>query len=187
MLNHETADTPLRRPGRRSALFAACLALGATVLGGWVFPAPAQAAIGATYHQIVNDDDRCLAVTDAALNHAAPVGVQTCSGASNELWDVQPVGNGYYFIKVRHTGMCLNVAYFGQADGSDVVQATCTDSTNEQWLPWDSGNGEFWLVARHSQKCLDRTGSDTVQWTCHKKWWAPWQQWRWADTGIPIG
>ncbi|OXM44567.1 RICIN domain-containing protein [Amycolatopsis alba] len=186
MRKHEKPNVPQRRNPRRKATLTACAALLLTVLGGWALPAQAQAAPGSTYYQIVNRDNRCLAVSGAATHHAAPVGVQTCSGASNELWDIQPIGDGYYFIKVRHTGMCLNVAYFGQADGSDIVQATCSGTTNEQWLPRDSGDGEFWLVARHSQKCLDKTGDDTTQWACHKKW-AWWQQWRWSDTGIPVG
>jgi hypothetical protein len=183
---NESMYHPLGHTGRRSALIAACLALMATVLGGWAFPEPAQAAFGTTYYQIVNRDHSCLAVTGGAVHHAAPVGVQTCTAASNELWNIQAVGDGHYFIKARHTGMCLNVAYFGHADGTDIVQATCTGTTNEQWLPWASGDDEFWLVARHSQKCLDKTGTDTVQWTCQRKW-AWWQQWHWADTGIPVG
>ena len=123
----------------------------------------------------------CLDVGGASTAHAADVGVWRCVQADNQLWRFQYVGNGFYQVRVRHTDMCLDVAYRGTGDNANVIQASCADPTlatsyNQQWRLADMG-GYMQLVARHSGKCLDKTGSgDVVQWTCgDSRWW--WQQW----------
>jgi hypothetical protein len=79
--------------------------------------------------------------------------------------------------------MCLNVAYYGQANGTPVVQAACSNGTNERWLTWPAQPGYFWLYAYHSHKCADKAADgNVVQWTCQNAWW---QKWKVADTGIP--
>jgi hypothetical protein len=174
---------------RRRPLIIAFLALLATVLGGVAFPAAAQAKATTTYYQIVNrQTDECLDVWGGATQHAANVGVATCVGADHELWYLQYAASDtsgtYYYIRVRHTGMCLNVAYYGQANGSDVVQATCSNGTNEQWRLQPTDSGFYRLIARSSGKCLDKAGNgDVVQWTCWGayEWW---QHWRFALTSI---
>jgi hypothetical protein len=159
--------------------------LAVTIAGaaGVLIPSPAQAA---SYYQVVNNQwDGCLSVQGGSTVHAAPVIVEHCDGDWHNLWareEAEKVGTvQYYYLKVRHTGMCLNVAYWGQADGDEVVQATCSNNTNEQWAFVDIKNSNYKrLVARHSEKCLDKAWSSAVvQWQCHggDEWW---QQWRLA-------
>jgi hypothetical protein len=168
----------------------ACLVLLATVISGWAFPSAAQASDEPAYYQIVNRySDECLDVWGASTQHAANVGVWRCVGADNQLWYKEFAGKfdnkDYYYIKARHTGMCLNVADFGQANGSDVVQAMCSDGTNEQWRLAPVGDTVYvQLIARHSLiKCLDKAANgDVVQWQC----WGlneTWQHWRFAYIG----
>jgi hypothetical protein len=180
MNSHDARPT---RSRRRTA--SAFLALTALVLGGLAAPTAAQASPGDHYYQIVNKSDQCLVVVGGATEHAALVGVATCTGADHEFWDFQDAGDGYVYAKVKHTGMCLNVAYRGQADPTPIVQATCSNGTNEQWQFRPSEGPWGWMVARHSQKCLDRTGDTVVQWSCHHTW-AWWQQWRLSDTGVVV-
>jgi Ricin-type beta-trefoil lectin domain len=160
---------------------AAVLVAGAT---GVMIPSPAQAA---AYYQVVNRQwDQCLSVEGGSTQHAADVIAERCDAAPQRLWTKVPaekVGNvQYFYLKVQHTDMCLNVAYYGQADGDDVVQATCSGSVNEQWAFSDlKDTGHQLLTVRHSGKCLDKAwAGDVVQWRCHggvDNWW---QQWRLA-------
>jgi hypothetical protein len=176
----------LQRTPRRRPLIIAMLAMLATLLGGVAFPAQAHAKATTTYYyQIVSrQNDQCLAVWGGATQHAANVGVATCSGAAHEQWYLQTAytdsSGTYYYIRVRHTGMCLNVAYYGQENGSDVVQATCSNGTNEQWRLVPTDGGYYRLIARNSGKCLDKAAnSDVVQWQCWGTWeW--WQHWKFA-------
>jgi hypothetical protein len=146
-------------------------------------PSPAQAAPAGLYQVVNRQTDECLGVWNASRAHAADVEVAACNDASHRLWRPHPAGvfdgRQYYFLIVQHTGMCLNVVDYGQADGIRVVQAACSYTSNEQWrfdpVP-DTEN--FWIVARHSQKCLDKAwGGSVVQWRCWRgnEWW---QQWR---------
>jgi hypothetical protein len=173
---------------RRRSVMAALAAVPAVAFGAGVLPASAQAAEPA-YYQVVNRyNDKCLAVADFSYEHAAPVRTDACNGGDNQLWYRQSAGTfdgkAYYYIKARHSGMCLNVGYYGQADGDGVVQATCTNSTNEQWsMNPVRDAGYVQLIARHSLKCLDKTAWDrAVQWRC----WGnaeEWQHWRFAYIG----
>ena len=181
------------RARRRNLPTMACLAI-ATIISGWAFPTAAQASAESAYYQVVNGlTDECLDVWGASTQHAANVGVWRCVGADNQLWHKEFAGKfddgkggkkDYYYIKARHTGMCLNVAYYGQANGSNVVQATCSNGPNEQWelSPIDT-TGYYKLIARHNQKCLDKTWSgNVVQWQCWNSN-EPWQRWRFAYIG----
>jgi hypothetical protein len=169
--------------------FTALLTVPAAVLGAVATPTAAQARAEPAYYQVVNGwNDQCLDVWGAATEHAANVGTWRCVGADNQLWYREPAGRfdgkDYFYIRARHTGMCLNVAYWGQENGSDVVQATCSGNTNEQWqLEPIGAAGYVRLIARHSLKCLDKNaGNDAVQWQC----WGSgetWQHWRFAYIG----
>jgi hypothetical protein len=187
-----SATMATKKITRTRRLFIAGLAAIATVVAGLSLPTAAWARAEPAYQQIVNRySDQCLDVWGASTEHAANVGVWRCVGADNQLWYFQEAGTFYvpseqrsdkfYYVRVRHTGMCLNVAYWGQADGADVVQANCSNGTNEQWRLKDMGGGYYQLRARHSDKCLDKTWSgDVVQWQC----WGQgetWQHWRRAD------
>ncbi|GAA0915673.1 hypothetical protein Vau01_099360 [Virgisporangium aurantiacum] len=174
---------------RARPLIMACLALLTAAIGGLALPTAAQASDEPAYYQIVNRySDECLDVWGASTQHAANVGVWRCVGADNQLWYKESAGRfdnkDYFYIKARHTGMCLNVAYYGQANGSDVVQATCSNGTNEQWeLVQVDDTSYYRLAARHSGKCLDKTASgDVVQWKCWGRY-EEWQHWRFAYIG----
>jgi hypothetical protein len=142
-----------------------------------ILPSASQASIEPSYLQVVNrQDNSCLDVTGASLAHAAKVGVWRCVGADNQQWRPEYVSDGFYRLRVLHSGMCLDVAYARQQNGADVVQATCVDGQNQQWRPVQvSSDGYYEFVARHSGRCLDKAGGSVVQWGCSGVWW---QQWR---------
>lgn len=93
-----------------------------------------------------------------------------------------PVGSGYYQIKAKHSGMCLDVANYSYAHGASIVQATCGGGHNQQWRLVPYGDGQkFRIQARHSGMCLDvahgsrQHAARVVQATCNggsnQVWW----------------
>ena len=49
----------------------------------------------------------------------------TCSGATNQQWQVRDVGSGYADLVARHSGKCAQVNSASTADGTGIVQRTC--------------------------------------------------------------
>ncbi|GGX43956.1 RICIN domain-containing protein [Streptomyces chryseus] len=63
------------------------------------------------------------------------------SGTTNERWEPEAAGVGYYRFKSVGSGKCLNVKGGGVADCTQVIQYTCvTDGApNDVWLPvWET-------------------------------------------------
>jgi hypothetical protein len=92
-------------------------------------------------------------------------------------------------MAVRHSGMCLDVAYASTADGANVVQGTCWNGANQRWTTRPVGNGFYNIVAGHSGKCLDLVrnssgnpstahAANVVQRTCSG---GTSQQWRFSN------
>jgi hypothetical protein len=89
---------------------------------------------------------------------------------------------GEYTLAAKHSGKCLDVAWFTMADGGDVVQSTCSGTTNQTWNLSLVGGWYFQLAAKHSGKCLDvangslQHAADVIQWTCNytdSQLWTP--------------
>ncbi|MEU9293357.1 RICIN domain-containing protein [Streptomyces sp. NPDC048266] len=76
--------------------------------------------------------------------------------------DAPPVGTGWYQIKVRHSGMCLDVAHRSFAAAAPVVVATCGSGHNQQWRLLSQGEDKFKIKARHSGMCLDVAWGSTA-------------------------
>ncbi|GIG23687.1 hypothetical protein Cch01nite_44110 [Cellulomonas chitinilytica] len=141
-----------------------------------------RAQVAPGYWEVRNrQTSECLTVKDALPYHAADVRVAWCAGGVHQGWRLDPVGDEYYQVRVLHTGMCLDVAYRGTTNGSDVIQGVCQPtwkqtSYNQHWK-LVAVDGHFLLVPRHAQgMCLDKDGwGDAIIWTCDANKW--WQQW----------
>jgi hypothetical protein len=55
------------------------------------------------------------------------------SGATNEIFQLNPTSDGYYSITALSDGKCLEVAGASTADGAQVVQWTCSGADNQKW------------------------------------------------------
>lgn len=72
------------------------------------------------------------------------------SGATNQQWDVEDAGNGYFYFRSVETGRVLEVA--GSRDGSAVVaKGQQTGSDNQRWRIVDTGNGQSVIIARNGK------------------------------------
>lgn len=54
-------------------------------------------------------------------------------GGSNEIWNLTDMGNGYFTLKPRNSGLCLDVAGISQADGARIQQYSCNGGDNQKW------------------------------------------------------
>lgn len=73
-----------------------------------------------------------------------------------------PPTGAYYRLVARHSGRCLDINAFSQADGAQVIQYECHSGANQQWRLVDVGGGQYNLVVRHSGKVLDVIGASTA-------------------------
>jgi hypothetical protein len=71
-------------------------------------------------------------VNSASTADGATVLQYTCSGRTNQQWQLRDV-NGYVQVVARHSGKCLDVTSASTADGAAVVQYACGSGTNQQW------------------------------------------------------
>jgi hypothetical protein len=88
----------------------------------------------------------------ARTAHAARFSQSITSGPGASL---QANGGEEYSLTARHSGKCLDVSGFSQADGADVFQWRCLGGWNQTWKLYFVGGGDAMLVAKHSGKCLD--------------------------------
>jgi hypothetical protein len=92
--------------------------------------------------------------------------------------------NGYYNLKIRSTGKCVDVTNGSTSDGAWLQQWDClgANQANQLWdkEPIATESGYFAFIAKHSGKCADLTGPSMEngkriqQWTCN---WTNNQRW----------
>ena len=106
-----------------------------------------------------NHSGKCLAVFNASLDDGANVQQANCSTCSNQLWQLEHAGDGYYKIVADHSGKCLEVFNASLDDGANVQQASCSDQDNQLWKVEAVGNDLFKISAKHSGKSLEAFNS----------------------------
>jgi hypothetical protein len=165
--------------------------LAATALLAIIAPQHRAAAqTGNTYYQLINrQDGQCLAVRGASPNHAAGIRVTPCYGGLEQQWRLVAVDGGFHQVRVRHTDMCLDVAYRRGDNGAGIVQASCADpsqttSWNQHWRVENIG-GYYHLKPRHvyDNKCLHKSGDSVIQYDC-LSWNQWWDQWSFANVSL---
>jgi serine/threonine protein kinase len=94
----------------------------------------------------------------------APVIHYQCinSAPDNQKWDLvyrTTLGNDYYWIRNRSSGLCMDLPGFGAVPaGTDVSQYACGDNDNQHWyLVWRHRG--YWIINRNTGLCLDVAGS----------------------------
>ena len=126
---------------------------------------------GATVTDIVNQSSaKCVDVVSASTADAAEIVQYTCSGATNQQWALQDLGNGYHRLVAQHSGKCLDVNNAATTDGAAAIQYTCGSGTNQQWQLRSVSGSYVEIVARHSGKCLDVPASSTANSTRLKQY-----------------
>ena len=123
-----------------------------------------------------------LGVAGGQVGDGAGIDVWTDTSGPQQRFQFRRQGNGTAFqnafeIVVRHTGKCLDVYNFDQANGARIVQWTCHGGANQRWYfnKRPEGNAIWELRSVHSNKCLDvlnqrneaDPGNILIQFDCH--------------------
>ena len=139
-----------------------------------VAPHPEEFTIRDGVQIVSRSAGTCMDVGGGSSENTAPVHAWPCLNpetAQNQVWTLNPVGEGYFQISARHSGKCLDISDVSQADGAALQQYDClgTGQTNQLFREVWHGNYVSY-VAKHSGKCLDvPPGGATpqlLQWTC---------------------
>jgi hypothetical protein len=83
---------------------------------------------------------------------------------------------GWYHIRNRNNGLCLNVRGASKLNSAQVIQYACVPALNNDWLMVKQtsvgGHDYYQLRNRNSQKCLNvqgaslSVGAGLIQYTC---------------------
>lgn len=152
------------------------LATVAVVLG--LAPAVASAAQPSVtelyFNARVAHSGKCLDVIGGSHDSGVRTVQWPCRGPSgfNQMWRLNPVGDGYYQLVAGHSGKCLDVVGGQVADGAHTQQWQCLNQPNQHWRFEYADSGLYKIVARHSRKCLTvltghlEDGAGTYQLPC---------------------
>ena len=106
-----------------------------------------------TYMIVSRQTGECIDVPDGVRQDAELI-TWSCHGDANQRWSATTVADGVYTFVSQVSGLCMDVYYWGQEDGTRIWQAGCHGGENQQWLLLDAGNGYYQIQARHSGMCL---------------------------------
>ncbi len=75
--------------------------------------------------------------------------------ADNQKWSFEPLGEGYYRIKAKHSQKYLDVAEYSKEDFGHIWQYSWANVDNQKWLLEPIESNYYRITAKHSKKCLD--------------------------------
>jgi glucosylceramidase len=103
------------------------------------------------------------------------------AGADNQVWRLEPTGDGSFEIFSKDTDLLLDVPW-GSMDNSTPIQLyPAAGGDNERWSLISTGEGSFVILGKNSGKCLNvasgsvDNGAGIVQYDCanaaNQKWY----------------
>jgi large repetitive protein len=110
--------------------------------------------------------NKCLDLNNFGTTNGTKVQLWDCTGASNQVWQLQPDGR----VKNPASGRCLDVSGGGATNGTLVQLWDCSNIDNQTWQPQADGS---WKNP-HSGRCLDLQGPSSANGT---------QAWIWDCNG----
>jgi Ricin-type beta-trefoil lectin domain-like len=102
--------------------------------------------------------NKCLDVEGGSNRNEANVQQWSCSGGSNQIWDVIDLGRGEYSIINQRSNKALTVGG-GGSDGANIEQNRWGGGDNQRWRLERAGNGAYRIVSRATNSCLDVEGA----------------------------
>jgi hypothetical protein len=144
-------------------------------------PAPPPAAFPVSGDRLtLADSGKALDVAGISTDNGARVHLWSPNGLNNQVWAIEPLGDGNVRLVVRHSGQVLDVAWGSTDVGAVVFQWPWNGDANQRWRMDDLADGTFGFINSKSGQALDidgmvRDGAGAIQW--------PWngsstQRWR---------
>jgi len=138
------------------------VALMIAAAGGIASDASAQGALGkfglsGDVRLTVGDSGKCLAIAGGAKMGNQFHAWKCRSNSSLQTFQLKQMQRGWYQLRSKRDGMCLDVSGSAKKAQAPVVQWRCKSKANANQL-WQvvpgAGGKSFLLKARHSGKCL---------------------------------
>jgi glucosylceramidase len=183
VLNSDTSAAQTFNVSENGQAFTYTLPAGAVATFTW----PSQPGGGtttgsgginpSTWYEIVNTNSgKCLDDTNGSTANGAALQQWSCTGSTNQQWQLQPTDSGYYkAVSANSSTQVWDVTGGAGAtsDGTPIQLWAYGGGTNQQWLPTELSDGDYTFTARNSgSECLDVTnrstsnGTQLQQWTC---------------------
>lgn len=91
----------------------------------------------------------------------------------DQQWQLTGDSNGYYELRNRATGKCMEVLDFLTSDRAAVAQFDCWGGDNQKWIvaPSSNDSAAFDLINKYSMKSLDAYNADTNNGTVMIQYW----------------
>jgi hypothetical protein len=94
-------------------------------------------------------------------------------GGANQVFFIEPLGDGYHRIKAKHSGLVLDVYGASTANGAQIIQWPWHGGDNQRFRFEHVGGGYYLTRAKHSGLVLDvygvstANGAQIIQWPWH--------------------
>ncbi|GHJ42915.1 hypothetical protein Cs7R123_02570 [Catellatospora sp. TT07R-123] len=133
--------------------------------------------------RLSTEPDQAAVVIGASPNNSAILIQWPLQNQPHYKWMPRVFQPGAYAFENVNSGLCMNVAGGGSANGTSIIQWPCGPFTNSQWTFNAAGSG-YQLVGVQSGLCVNVRGGTgagnwIIQWTCQPQG-AP------NDTWLPV-
>ena len=108
-----------------------------------------------------NSDDRVLDINNWNQNNGGNLETYAKNNTTNQRFYLHYLNNGYYSIRVQHSGRYLHVQD-GNNRTSNVHQWEGYNHNNAQWALKSAGNGYYFLQCRGNGSFLDNSNASTA-------------------------
>lgn len=134
----------------------------------------AFAAVGiADFWKITSvSSSKVLDIPWASKNAAVNVLLYGYNGGDNQLWQIKYFSDGYYLIRAKHSGLCLDAP--DSSSGVQIRQWYQTSNIGQRWIFTGTGNkNEYYIGNLGSTKYMDvqegntADGTPIIQWDFH--------------------
>jgi hypothetical protein len=119
----------------------------------------------------LSNSTRCIDVSGSSKVVNGKLVSWTCNGNANQRFEIIDATGGWFRLRNKNSGLCIDVKDASTSDMASIVQNTCSSARDSQrlWMPASNGQLKF----KHSNKCLDvvggtgaALGADAIQFTC---------------------
>ncbi len=101
------------------------------------------------------NENMVLDVAGGSKSNGANVQLWQYNGVLNQKFDIKYIKDGYYEIKIAHSGKMLDVQNEGKVNGTNVQQCEKTNCDAQRWFIKDVGNGYYSIVSKCNGLYLD--------------------------------
>jgi hypothetical protein len=148
---------------RRSGRLLLCL--------GWTALAAASASVfsfssAEASTVVAQHSGMCLDVRGGpqAIEDGRVIEQWDCTGATNQNWTLQDMGDGKFRLAAQNSGKCIEPINGGTANGTGLHQMTCSTSSRQLWKRDPELTGSLYrLIHMDSNRCLDVPNGSLVE------------------------